>query len=198
MKKFVQALGALILVFIVFWIVWTKITPWIERQYVIGSWNIKPVFPNNTNAITQKQQNRVQIKSIVSPARNLTGQWSGSFTFTNNCPNPAYQYIGKKNPPSLTMNLKQNGNIVTGTVTIHSDNLVAKQFVSGMENPFKGDATSNVFNGTISSSHFTFSDEGGNMWSLNLSNDLLKGIISNNQPGCLGIQSSDVSLLHSN
>lgn len=143
----------------------------------------------------QQQQG---LTSTISPARDLTGNWQGSMTFTNNCPNPACRYKGRMVPPSITMNLQQNGNVVIGAATMDTRNFTVEELVPGMQCATflaaLGVATSNINNGVISSSRFTFTDDGGNFWSLNLTTDLLQGTISNNDPGCMGLSSNNVSL----
>ena len=124
--------------------------------------------------------------SVLSPAGDLTGTWTGSATITNNCVNPACRWSGG----SISMSLVQTGNNVTGTVTM---NLPQGQvLVAGATcGPLTG--TSAISGGTISSSRFTFTDLGGNFWDLRLTTDLLQGTISNSALGCLGIK-GDVSL----
>ncbi len=140
---------------------------------------------------------RQQLTTTITPARDLTGQWSGSFTFTNNCPNPACRYTGRLVPPSLALNLVQNGNQVGGALTVDFNQFETEELV-GMPCPTFREAggvqQTQIFGGTVSSSRFTFQDVGGNTWNLMLTTDLLKGTVSNNDPGCMGIQSSDVSL----
>jgi len=96
------------------------------------------------------------------------------------------------------MQLQQNGNAVTGTVTIHSANMQAYELTALPCPTFAevagGDATSALFDGTASSSRLTFTDIGSNFWSLNFTTDLLQGIISNSEPGCFGIASQDAVL----
>ncbi len=123
--------------------------------------------------------------SVLSPARDLTGSWAGSAMITGNCANPVCSWSGGLNPPSVTMSLVQTGNDVTGTVTM---NLPTGQvLVPGNTcGPLTG--TSAISGGTVSSSRFTFTDIGGNFWSLNLTTDLLQGQISNSASGCLNIE----------
>lgn len=140
---------------------------------------------------------RQRLTTTITPARDLTGQWTGSFTFTNNCPNPACRYQGRLVPPSLALNLVQNGNQVAGAITVDFNQFAVEELV-GMPCPTFREAggvqQTQLVGGTVSSSRFTFQDVGGNTWDLMLITDLLKGTVSNNNPGCMGIQSSDVSL----
>lgn len=139
--------------------------------------------------------------STLSPAVVLTGNWAGSLTFTNNCPNPACRYQGRMNPPSITMQLQQNGNAVAGAVTVNFAHFEIEELVPGMEcGTFQqlvqqgAQSQSPIQNGVISSSRFTFTDIGGNNWDLRVTNDQIQGTISNNEPGCMGIQSNTVAL----
>lgn len=138
-----------------------------------------------------------QLTTTISPARDLTGQWQGSFTFTNNCPNPACQYTGRLVPPSIALNLVRTGNQVVGTLTIDFNQFKIEE-LAGMPCPTFREAggvqQTQIFGGTVSSSRFTFQDVGGNSWDLMLTTDLLRGTVSNNDPGCMGIQSTDVAL----
>lgn len=140
---------------------------------------------------------RPRLNANITPARDLTGNWEGSLTFTNNCPNPACLYKGRMNPPSVTMELKQNGNNVIGNVTVNfgsfeieGQNCATFQVLvnQGIQ------SISVVNNGVISSSKFTFTDVGGNFWELGLTTDLLQGTISSKVPGCMGIKSDKVKL----
>mgnify|MGYP001594641285 CR=1 FL=1 len=154
-------------------------------------------------SIQKPQQNQAvgttpkeKLTSTITPARDLTGKWEGSLTFTNNCPNPACRYKGRLVPPSIAMDLQQIGNNVVGNVTLYTNNFEIEELV-GLPCPTFSEfqtSTSQIQNGVISSSRFTFTDIGDNSWDFRLTTDLLQGIISNNDPGCLGIQSNDVSL----
>ncbi len=142
-----------------------------------------------------------RITSTITPARDITGNWAGSLTFTNNCPNPSCRYIGRLNPSSVTMNLAQNGNIVAGAVTINFANFEIEELIPGLEcGTFQAlvqagiQSQSVIINGVISSSEFTFTDVGGNFWELGVTTDTLQGTISNKEPGCSGIQSDEVIL----
>ncbi len=141
---------------------------------------------------------RQQLTTTITPARDLTGQWQGSFTFTNNCPNPACRYKGRLVPPSVALNLVQNGDQVAGAITVDFNQFEIDELV-GMPCPTFREAggvqQTQIFGGTVSSSRFTFQDVGGNTWDLMLTTDLLKGTVSNNDPGCMGIQSDDVALM---
>ena len=56
------------------------------------------------------------------------------------------------------------------------------------------DPVKTIVNAVISSSRFSFTDVGGNYWELMITSDLIQGTITNNEPGCLGIESKSVKL----
>ena len=134
----------------------------------------------------------LEINGFISPT-SVSGRWEGYGTFTNNCDNPACVYHGSMNPPSVILQLQQNGNTVAGTVTL---NYPASQVEERLGYPCNGfdNSVSQIFNGLISSTHLTFTDEGGNEWALDIVGSGLQGFVRNNDPGCLGLQSSDISL----
>lgn len=141
-----------------------------------------------------------KLTTAISPAVDVTGNWEGSIVFTNNCPNPACRYRGRLLPPSITMNLAQNGNNVNGAVTITFANfdieeLVEEQACGTFQQLVQQGAVSqSPIQGTISSSRLTFVDVGGNVWELMMTSDLMQGTVSNAEPGCSGIRSDDVKL----
>ena len=160
--------------------------------------------PEPEVAVEPKQPVAKPLTQTISPARDLTGNWAGSITFTNNCANPSCKYIGKMSPPALTMNLQQNGNQVVGGVTVDFANFEIEELIPGQgcgtfaQLVNQGAVSvSPINNGVVSASRFTFNDVGGNVWSLQLTTDLLQGIISSNAPGCMGIKSDKVSLRRS-
>ena len=149
-------------------------------------------------APAQQQQ---RLTTTLPPARDITGTWEGSVEFTNNCPNPACRYIGKMKPPSLIMNLQQNGSNVAGNIILDFANFEIEELVPGMNcGTFQQMVNqgiripSPINKGTVSSSKFTFTDVGDNFWELMLTTDLLQGTITNNEPGCMGITSHKVKL----
>lgn len=132
----------------------------------------------------------VDFNGIISPTGGVTGTWEGSGTFTNNCANPACRYVGTMNPPSVILDLEQNGNSVTGTITINIpssqvETLIPGQGCSGFDN-----SISTIYNGVISGTHLTFFDEGYNVWSLNIIGSGLQGVVTNDQTGCTGLEGS--------
>ena len=153
--------------------------------------------PEEAQAGVQQQQ---KLTTTISPAVDVTGNWAGSLVFTNNCPNPACRYTGRLVPPSITMNLAQNGNNVNGAVTVHFANFEIEELVEGQvcgtfQQLIQQQVVSqSPIQGTISSSRLTFADVGGNVWELMVTSDLMQGTISNTEPGCLGIQSNDVKM----
>jgi len=142
-----------------------------------------------------------EMTSTITPARDLTGNWAGSMTFTNNCPNPSCRYRGRMNPPSITINLVQAGNTVNGNVAIDFANFDVDELVPRMGcNTFlqMGRVQSVIQNGVISSTRFMFTDVGGNEWDMMLTTNLLQGTIKNDEPGCMGIASDNVKLSRQN
>lgn len=120
----------------------------------------------------------------LNPFGGVSGDWSGTGTFTNNCVNPACQYSG-----SVSLHLEQNGNTVVGTVTIDIPESGVTQLISGQgcqalyaEGP--------IANGAISSSRLTFFDPGGNLWSLNIVSGGLQGVVTSDAIGCTGLAGS--------
>ncbi|MCX6666388.1 MAG: zinc-ribbon domain-containing protein [Euryarchaeota archaeon] len=133
------------------------------------------------------------INGFISPMGGLSGTWEGSGTFTNNCQNPACRYVGTMNPPSVFLQLQQNGNSVYGTVTINIPQSQVQTLISGQGCSGFDHSQSQIYNGVISGSRLTFADLGGNIWSLNILSDNLQGVVGNSMSGCLGLQ-GDVSL----
>lgn len=135
----------------------------------------------------------LEINGFISPMTGISGTWEGKGTFTNNCDNPACRYVGTTNPPSIILQLQQNGNAVAGTITLNYPDSQVEELIGypcfGYDN-----ALSQIHNGLISSTHLTFTDDGGNEWALNVVGRGLQGFVRNNDIGCLGLQSSDISL----
>ena len=129
----------------------------------------------------------------LSASGNITGTWEGSGSFTNNCVNPACRYAGSMNPPSVSLVLQQNGNTVTGTVTINIPQSQVQTLISGQDCSALS-ASGQIINSAISSSRFTFTDPGGNLWSLNIIGNGLQGVVTSDQIGCLGL-AGQVSLV---
>ena len=117
------------------------------------------------------------LTSTLSPARNLTGRWEGSATFTQDCQqlNTVCTYSKSANPPNVILQLNQNGNTVTGTWTWGKGGVTAQP---ADKCDVGSNVTSPISNGTVSSSRFTFDDVGGNHWSLNLTSDQLQGTVT--------------------
>lgn len=124
--------------------------------------------------------------STLSPARDLSGTWAGTATFTNNCANAACLYGG-----SVTLTLTQIGNAIAGVVSLDLDEV--QTLIEGQGcRTLQGSGP--IINGTVSSSRFTFTDSGGNSWSLNFTTDLIQGTVSNSAAGCGGLQSNNIRL----
>lgn len=135
----------------------------------------------------------LDFNGFLSPEGGLTGTWVGSGTFTNNCDNPACRYVGTLNPPSVTLELQQNENYVFGTVTINIPDSQVQSLIAGQGCTGFNNSVSEIYNGVVSGTRFTFADSGGNIWSFNILSDNLQGVVGNNEPGCLGLQ-GEVSL----
>lgn len=161
--------------------------------------------PDKTDSQLQEPKEKTAqppLTTTITPARDITGNWQGSITFTNNCPNPSCRYKGRMTPPSLTMTLAQTGNQATGAVTVNFANFEIEELISGQgcgtfaQLVQQGAVSqSQINNGIVSSSRFTFTDIGGNNWDLRLTTDLLQGVITSKTPGCMGIKSTEVRLM---
>jgi hypothetical protein len=57
-----------------------------------------------------------------------------------------------------------------------------------------GQNSSSIYNGTVSGSVFTFTDQGGNYWSYSFTTDLIQGAVSIGTPGCSNLKSAKVLL----
>jgi hypothetical protein len=96
------------------------------------------------------------------------------------------------NPPSIILELQQNGNTVAGTVTFNYPDSQVQELLGYPCSARVG--TGPISNGLISSTHLTFTDPGGNEWALNIIGSGLQGFVRNTDSGCLGLQSNDISL----
>jgi hypothetical protein len=138
----------------------------------------------------------IDINGFISPMGGISGTWEGSGTFTNggiDCTNPACKYVGTMNPPSVILQLQQNGNYVFGTVTINIPASQVQDLISGAGCTGFDNSVSDINNGILSSTRLTFMDDGGNIWTLNFLNDNCQGTVGSNAIGCTGLQ-GDVSL----
>lgn len=126
---------------------------------------------------------------LLSPMGGLTGTWVGSGSFTNGgvgCGNPACKYEGSLNPPSVILQLQQNGNMVFGTITIDITE-VTPQF-AGADCPLLDESQSELYNGVLSGNRLTFADIGSNIWTLNFINGICTGNVDSNNIGCTGLK----------
>lgn len=135
----------------------------------------------------------LDINGFISPMGSLSGTWEGSGTFTNNCENPACEYVGTMNPPSVILQLQQNGNYVFGTITINIPQSQVQTLIPGQGCTGFDNSVSDIYNGVLSGNRLTFADLGGNIWTLNFLNDNCQGTVGSNALGCTGLQ-GDVSL----
>jgi|GEM_PF-5537772 len=137
----------------------------------------------------------LDLDSFIGPT-GISGTWEGSGTFTNggiDCTNPACRYVGTMNPPSVVLELQQNGNYVFGTVTINIPDSQVQELVSGAGCTGFDNSVSDINNGILSSTRLTFMDDGGNIWTLNFLSDNCQGTVGSNAIGCTGLQ-GDFSL----
>jgi len=130
----------------------------------------------------------VDMGGLLSPMGGLSGTWVGSGSFTNggvNCGNPACSYEGSLNPPSVILEIQQNGNMVFGTITINIPDAtpLLDQPCPGFDN-----SQSNLYNGVLSGNRLTFADIGSNIWTLNFINGICTGNVDSNNIGCTGLK----------
>ena len=138
----------------------------------------------------------LDMNGFISPMGGVSGTWVGSGTFTNagvDCSNPACRYVGTMNPPSVILQLQQNGNYVFGTVTINIPDSQVQDLVSGMGCTGFDNSVSDINNGILSSTRLTFMDDGGNIWSLQFTGVNCQGTVGSNAIGCTGL-AGDVTL----
>lgn len=138
----------------------------------------------------------LDLNGFLSPMGGLSGTWEGSGTFTNggiDCTNPACRYVGTMNPPSVILQLQQNGNMVFGTVTINIPQSQVQELIAGQGCTGFDNSVSDIYNGVLSGNKLTFADIGGNIWTLDFLNDNCRGTVGSNAIGCTGLQ-GDVSL----
>ncbi len=136
--------------------------------------------------------NYMEYDSFLSPMGGLSGTWEGSGTFTNNCENPACRYVGTMNPPSVILQLEQEGNYVFGTITL---NIPVSQVTELLGQPCNGfdNSASDIYNGVLNGNRLTFTDIGGNIWTLNFSSKTCQGTVDSDAAGCTGLQ-GDITL----
>ncbi|MFA5084542.1 MAG: hypothetical protein WC475_04170 [Candidatus Paceibacterota bacterium] len=149
--------------------------------------SVKRNLDNIENELNQGASPKID--STISPAEGFSGTWEGAATLTGNCANPSCKYIGSMNPPSVSLALQQNGNNAAGTITLNYPSSKVQTLISGMGCQAMS-ATGNIANGVISSTHISFEDPAGNVWSLNMIGSGLQGTVSNSQAGCIGLQGS--------
>lgn len=130
------------------------------------------------------------LTGTLPPARDLTGDWAGTATIQSNCANP--NCIWPNTATHVNMHLVQTGNRVTGTVTTNFPT-VRPRLNPRLTCP-SGQVTTQILNGVVSSSRLTFTDRGGNSWSLSFTGNTMGGTISNRAAGCNNIQSNNVAL----
>lgn len=136
--------------------------------------------------------NYMEFDSVLSPMGGLSGTWEGSGTFTNNCDNPACRYVGTTNPPSVILQLQQDGKYVFGTITLNIPQSQVTELLGQQCYGFDN-SVSDIYNGVLSGNRLTFADIGGNIWTLNFLNNNCQGTVDSNAAGCTGLQ-GDISL----
>jgi hypothetical protein len=130
------------------------------------------------------------IYAYFSHDEGLTGTWEGSGTFTNGgitCTDPPCEYVGAVDPPSVVLELQQNGNYVFGTVTINIPDSQVQELVSGAGCTGFDNSVSDINNGILSGTRLTFMDDGGNIWTLNFLNNNCQGTVGSNAFNCTGL-----------
>lgn len=129
------------------------------------------------------------IYSYLSDTEGLTGTWEGSGTFTDGgigCTTPACSYVGAMNPPSVVLQLQQNGNMVFGTVTI---NIADSQVTQLLDQPCSGfNLVSDINNGILNEGRLTFLDDYNNIWTINFLSSNCQGIVGSNEFECTGLE----------
>lgn len=129
------------------------------------------------------------IYTYLSHTEGLTGAWEGSGTFTDGgigCTTPNCSYVGTTDPPSVILQLQQNGNMIFGTVTI---NITDSQAVQLLDQPCSGlNLVSDINNGILSGGRLTFLDDYNNIWTLDFLNDNCQGTVGSNEFDCNGLK----------
>lgn len=90
------------------------------------------------------------------------------------------------------MSLKQNGNIIAGTVSLDLNDVKAL-IPNWTCSPVRG--SSPIRDGVIYMDKFDFSDMAGNKWKMNLTSSSMDGTVDNNSPGCINIKSNGKLIL---
>ena len=111
-----------------------------------------------------------RLMAQLTPARDLTGTWVGSGTFTNDWRGWRCEYAGSMIPRSVVMGLGQAGTRVEGWVTVD----VASQ---GSGCPLLRKKYT-IADGTVSATGLSFSDPAGHRWTLSFTTDLLQGTVT--------------------
>jgi hypothetical protein len=130
----------------------------------------------------------------LSVRTELTGTWTGSGTFVNNCVNPACRYAGRLVPPSVTLALIHVANKLDGTATL--DLPQGQVLISGNScGPLSG--TAEIFDGTVNGNRVelvSYSGGAKQVWQLDATTVGLRGSFLSDVPGCSGLQSDDIVL----
>ena len=154
-----------------------------------------PPSPGSTTTSTG-QSSRTQSGSASSA---IIGKWSGTFSFTNNCPNPSCKYVGRSNPDPVSVTIKQNEGKLEGTLYSNPKLFDAvsldKSHSSSDWCPTVrqiGEGESEIYDITMDGSKLKFSDVANNVWELELKDNKLSGKITGTDEGCNGILSNDV------
>jgi hypothetical protein len=100
----------------------------------------------------------------------LLGSWSGSGKFTNEWGSPC-QYMGATTPPSVSLELKQEGEEITGSLTLNIATAVGPG-CPALQKHY------DIEEAVVSGSNVSFQDPAGHTWDLALRGDLLEGIVA--------------------
>lgn len=162
---------------------------------------------------SKKTLTKVTFEENLTPEFNpltsdtgLTGRWIGSFSFTNNCPDPVCRYRGIVEPHSVVLDLKETEDLFQdlSKVSIQfevdytrfkpelMDGTDGKEFCPSVKE--LGIMKGGFDNVIINASEFWFVDLFDNFWELEIKGDVIEGVISNDDPDCLGIESNDIEL----
>ncbi len=129
----------------------------------------------------------------------IIGKWSGTFSFTNNCPNPSCKYVGRSNPDPVTVTIKQKDGKLEGT--LYSNPKLFDAVSLDKSHPDSdwcptvrqiGDGESEIYDIAIDGSKLKFYDVADNLWELELKDNKLSGKITGTGEGCVGMLSNDV------
>ena len=115
----------------------------------------------------QQDNEKKELTSTITPARDLTGRWSGSAIYQDNALNPNCKYEG-----SFVFNFQQNGNNIQGNYAL-TITKPTQLLDTGLPCSPKGTYPLTTLAGTVSSSRIDFTDPSGNIFSGTFTTDLM-------------------------